>query len=98
MTATEQRTQALTDANVVRGHGASIKRALTDGSMSLSFALHSPHAGSLRVFALLMALPGIGEHRARAVLMSHYIGEGRRVSALTDRQRVLLASDGRLTR
>jgi len=98
MTATEQRAAALTGANVVRSRGASIKRALATGDMSLHMALHSPHAGSLRVFALLMALPGIGEHRARAVLMSHYIGEGRRVSALTDRQRVLLATDGRLTR
>lgn len=96
MTATEQRAAALTAGNLVRCQGASIKRALAGGSISLHDALHHPAAGSLRVSALLCSLRGVGESTATRVITAHRISEGRRVRELTDRQRALLAADGRL--
>jgi hypothetical protein len=89
-----QRLQALERANLVRLARAELKRRIADGDVSAAeVILDSPwEASSWSVGELLVSQRRWGSIRTRKLLMSLQISESRTVSALTVRQRELLAS------
>lgn len=52
-----------------------------------------PHAGSLRVLHMLLAVRGMGMVKTRKILKRHRVHERSVIDDLTDRQRMLLAAD-----
>src|ERR1700737_4537092 len=89
-----QRLQALERANLVRLARAELKRRIADGDVSAAeVILHSPwEASSWSVGELLVSQRRWGTIRTRKLLASLQISETRTVSALTVRQREVLAA------
>jgi hypothetical protein len=90
---TAQRLQALQLANAVyRGHAA-LKRDVKTGTLSVVEALEDPRArGNLSIAKLLRAQVRWGPRRTQRFCNRVGIFEGRRVDALTERQRRLIAT------
>jgi hypothetical protein len=89
-----QRLQALERANLVRLARAELKRRIADGDVSAAeVILDSPwEASSWSVGELLVSQRRWGAIRTRKLLASLQISETRTVSALTVRQREVLAA------
>lgn len=94
---TTQPLEALVVANTRRLAAANIRARVRSGELTLAEAVMHSDAGSMRMAALLTATPGLGPVRARKILGDHFIGEYRRVDTLTERQRVALGADPRLS-
>jgi hypothetical protein len=94
MTPTPQRLQALERANEIRLARAELKRRIAEGEVSVADVLLDPplEAGSWAVGDLLMSQRRWGNSRCRKFLFRHHITETKPVSALTERQRRLLAA------
>jgi hypothetical protein len=90
-----QRLRALERANEVRLARAELKRRIADGDVSAAeVILDSPwEARSWPVGELLVSQRRWGTIRARKLLVTLQINETRPISALTDRQRRLLAAE-----
>ncbi|MFC5370095.1 integration host factor, actinobacterial type [Arcanobacterium bovis] len=86
----EQRKAALEKAAVVRQKRAELKKNLKDGSVKLSDVIKKAKsddiAGKLKVSALLMSMPGIGQAKAKAIMDQIGISESRRVAGLGPHQ------------
>jgi hypothetical protein len=93
MTPTPQRLQALERANEIRLARAELKRRIAEGEVSVADVLLDPpfEAGSWAIGDLLMSQRRWGSSRCRKFLFRHHIMETKPVSALTERQRRLLA-------
>jgi hypothetical protein len=92
----EQRQAALEKAAVARRARAEITTSLKSGTLTLAEvfqqAVDAPDgaAGRLKVFALLRALPGYGQVRAKKLMDDVHIAETRRVRGLGDQQKKAL--------
>ena len=90
----EQRAQALRQAAAVRADRSQAKAELKAGKLSLTALLdraaNEQALASMRVSALLAALPGYGKVRAAALLDELGIASTRRVRGLGARQRAAL--------
>ncbi len=93
MTAEPQRLRALERANEVRLARAELKRRIAEGDISAAeVILTSPEeASSWTVGDLLMSQHRWGNTRCRKFLARNQIGEMKRIGALTERQRRMLA-------
>jgi hypothetical protein len=90
----EQRTAALRRAAAVRAARGQVRAELKSGQLSLTALLDQAadeeSLASMRVSALLAALPGYGRVRAVALLGELGIASSRRVRGLGSRQRAAL--------
>jgi hypothetical protein len=91
----EQRRAALAKAAEARTARAELLRALKAGETKLADVLSKADAGDeivkkTKVLALVKALPGIGDVRARQLIEQAEIAESRRVGGLGQRQREAL--------
>jgi hypothetical protein len=93
MTPTPQRLQALERANEIRLARAELKRRIAEGEVSVADVLLEPpfEANSWAIGDLLMSQRRWGSSRCRKFLFRNHITETKPVSALTERQRRLLA-------
>ncbi len=94
MTPEPQRMRALERANEIRLARAELKRRIADGGISAAdVILAQPlEARSWAVGDLLMSQRRWGYTRSRKFLSQNLISETKQVGALTERQRVMLAS------
>lgn len=72
---------------------AAVKQQLRNEELSFSEALErcgEPAIGKLKVLAALEALPGVGKVKARRMMESIGIAEGRRIQGLGAQQRAAL--------
>jgi hypothetical protein len=88
----EQRLDALRKANRIRTSNATLKRDLKDGRKSVSDALDSETAASMKVFDLVMAVPQVGRIKANETLRRARISPAKTLGGLTARQRRELLS------
>ncbi len=93
----EQRRAALAQAAQARVVRAEARARLKAGTLTLAeflrLAEREPRLGSMRVSALISALPGYGDARTRQLMDQLTIADSRRVRGLGPRQR-----DGLLAR
>jgi hypothetical protein len=84
-----QRREALGRANAIRSARANLKLELRSGARSLGEVLDDPPVWLLTapVHGLLLAIPRIGDFRARRLLTGARIGPTERVVDLGERQR-----------
>lgn len=86
----EQRQAALEKAALVRRERAELKKQLKAGDIKVSDVLargkKDDIAGKLKVSALLMSVPGIGQAKAEAIMAKVGISESRRVAGLGPNQ------------
>ena len=87
----EQQMKALERANVVRFAAADVKRELRDGRLSLGDALWDERAQSIVLRTLLMTRDRVGPMRVDLLLKRLEINGYKRVSALTERQKGVVA-------
>jgi hypothetical protein len=87
----EQQMKALERANVVRFAAADVKRELRDGRLLLGDALWDERAQSIVLRTLLMTRDRVGPMRVDLLLKRLEINGYKRVSALTDRQKGVVA-------
>jgi hypothetical protein len=89
-----ERLRALARANEVRHARAELKRQLASGHLSAAEVLLEPPLAVLSwpVAKLLLSQPRWGQATCHKFLSHNQIGELKRVGALTDRQRRLLAA------
>jgi hypothetical protein len=88
-----QRLQALERANEIRLARAELKRRIARGSISAAEVILEPPcaAHSWAIGELLLSQRRWGSTRCRKFLVRNQISETKRVGALTQRQRTLLA-------
>ena len=86
--------RALARANEIRQERAELKRQLANGRLSVAEVLLEPPLAVLSwpVAQLLLSQPRWGQGKCHKFLSHNQIGELRRVGALTDRQRRVLAA------
>jgi hypothetical protein len=84
----EQRLSALHHANEVRCHRARVKAALARGDADVVplLAGEDPLLSSMRIGELLMAVPGLGQHKVSRALRRAGVAPSRHVGRLTDRE------------
>ena len=87
----EQQMKALKQANLVRFAAADVKRELRDGRLLLGDALWDERAQSIVLRTLLMTRDRVGPMRVDLLLKRLEINGYKRVSALTDRQKGVVA-------
>ena len=87
----EQQMKALERANVVRFAAADVKRELRDGRLLLGDALWDERAQSIVLRTLLMTRDRVGPMRVDLLLKRLEINGYKRVSALTERQKGVIA-------
>ncbi|MBV8956439.1 MAG: hypothetical protein JO153_13245 [Solirubrobacterales bacterium] len=94
MTPEPQRLRALERANAVRLARAELKRRIADGQVGAAEVLLACpwEASSWAVGDLLMSQRRWGQTRCRKFLARNQISEVKRIEALTERQRRLLAA------
>jgi hypothetical protein len=94
MTREPQRLRALERANEVRLARAELKRRIADGNVSAAEVIMSPpwEARSWSVADLLMTQRRWGTTRCRKFLVRNQVSETKPLGALTERQRLLLAT------
>lgn len=85
----EERRAALAKAAEARKIRADIKAAIRTGSMSILEIINSDHPAvkRMRVHSLLIALPGVGDVRAMAIMERCNISHSRRIQGLGIHQR-----------
>ena len=90
----DQRTEALTQANSIRERRASLKRRLKDGDESLATLILDPpdYLYTARIEMLVMTTPGVGKVRSQNLLRNVGIPAKTTIGRLTERQRTMLAS------
>ena len=90
----DQRSQALGQANVIRERRAALKRRLKDGEESLATLILDPpdYLQTARIETLVMTTPGVGKVRSHNLLRDAGIPAKPTVGRLTERQRATLAS------
>ncbi len=88
-----QRMRALAYGNGLRLAAAALKRELKAGNLTVAEALDDERAAIIPIIDVLRSQPGWGKVPARRILSRHQIGEGRRVSELTARQRRVIAAE-----
>jgi hypothetical protein len=95
VTAEPQRLRALERANEVRLARAELKRRIADGDMSAAeVILACPwQASSWSVGELLLSQRRWGNTRCRKFLNRNQINENKAIGTLTERQRLVLASE-----
>lgn len=87
----EQRMGALAKANRHRVYRAELKRNLKAGASVVPVLTDpSPEIETMKVFALLCAVPGYGRVKAARLLNHHRVAQSRTVGGLSDRQRAEL--------
>lgn len=90
----EERDEALAKAARIRRDRAQLKKDVKEGTVKVSEVIAraktDPVAGRLRVRALLMSVPGIGESKAQAIMEQVSIAETRRVAGLGKKQAAAL--------
>lgn len=93
MTRQPQRLRALERANEIRLARAVLKRRIADGELSAAEVILSPPCAALSwaIGDLLMSQRRWGTTRCRKFLLRNQISENKTISALTERQRRLLA-------
>lgn len=93
----QQRADALQKAALARTERAEIKGRLKNGTATLSevvgLAETSEIIARMKVSAVLRALPGVGEVRARQIMQRLGIAESRRVRGLGANQRAALEAE-----
>lgn len=87
----EQQMKALERANVVRFAAADVKRELRDGRLLLGDALWDERAQSIVLRTLLMTRDRVGPMRVDLLLKRLEINGYKRVGALTERQKGVVA-------
>lgn len=87
----EQQMKALERANVVRYAAADVKRELRDGRLLLGDALWDERAQSIVLRTLLMTRDRVGPMRVDLLLKRLEINGYKRVGALTERQKGVVA-------
>jgi hypothetical protein len=92
-TSQPQRLRALERANAVRLARAGLKRRIAEGDASAAEVILAcpPEAESWSVAELLMSQRRWGGTKCRKFLSRHHIVETKKVGALTERQRHMLA-------
>jgi hypothetical protein len=90
----DQRSQALTQANVIRERRASLKRRLKDGDDSLARLILDPpdYLHTAHIETWVMTTPGVGKVRSHNLLRDVGIPAKTTIGRLTERQRTMLAS------
>ena len=90
--ALENRTNALRQANRIRGRRAKLKQDLREGNVRLEqiLATRADYLASAEVFDLLVAVPKIGPVKARRLLNNAHISAGKTAGELSARQRAHL--------
>lgn len=87
---TDERDEGLKKALEVRRMHAAIKNAVRTKQKSFSWALGNPDSATIRVYSLLLSVPGIGKARAEKILNEAGVMKTRRVQGLGCNQRVKL--------
>ncbi|HSS55685.1 MAG TPA: hypothetical protein VLK79_13640 [Gaiellales bacterium] len=90
----DQRTEALGQANAIRERRAALKRRLKDGEESLATLILDPpdYLHTARIEMLVMTTPGVGKVRSQTLLRDAGIPAKTTVGRLTERQRTTLAT------
>ena len=90
----DQRAEALSQANVIRERRAALKRRLKGGEESLATLILDPpdYLRTARIETLVMTTPGVGKVRSQTLLRDAGIPAKTTVGRLTERQRTTLAS------
>ncbi len=90
-----QHMQALEHANRIRLARASLKRAVAAGQVDAAEIVRNPplEVESMSVGELLRSQRRWGRTRARKFLFSMALNENRELGRLTDRQRIVLATE-----
>jgi len=90
----DQRAEALGQANVIRERRAALKRRLKDGQESLATLILDPpdYLRTARIETLVMTTPGVGKVRSQTLLRDAGIPAKTTVGRLTERQRTTLAA------
>ena len=91
MPANKQQAAALNEANRVRFNAADVKREMRDGRLLLGDAVFDERAQSIVLRTLLMTRDRVGPMRVDLLLKRLEINGYKRVSALTERQKGLVA-------
>jgi hypothetical protein len=94
---TEQRMEALRNANRVRTSRSHLKRDLKAGRVQVAQLILDPpeYLLTAKVFDLLLAVPKYGRVRVNKLLVSRAISHSKTVGGLSERQRgVLVAALG----
>ena len=90
----EDRARALESAKLSRTKRAAVLRRVSSGELTvadvLAMAAEDDCLSRIKVSALLRALPGYGEVRARRVMTELHIAESRRISGIGSKQRAAL--------
>jgi len=90
----DQRTEALSQANAIRERRAALKRRLKDGEESLAPLILDPpdYLHTARIDTLVMTTPSVGKVRSQTLLRDAGIPAKTTVGRLTERQRTTLAA------
>jgi len=90
----DQRAEALGQANAIRERRAALKRRLKDGEESLAPLILDPpdYLYTARIEMLVMTTPGVGKVRSQTLLRDAGIPAKTTVGRLTERQRTTLAA------
>lgn len=83
----EKRMEGLNAAIEQRRVNAAIKNAVRSKSHTFSWALNNEEAGPIRVYQLIMSVPGVGKVRAERIMAECGISKNRRVRGLGVNQR-----------
>jgi hypothetical protein len=90
--ATEQRTQALKEANRIRTYRSGVKQQVRSRHLSPAAVLFDPDCATMLVIDLLVALPRVGRVRANQIMRRVGVSPSRSLADLTGRQRAELES------
>jgi hypothetical protein len=91
--ALDQRLSALARAHQARSLRAALKTRIHAEPRRILAVIENPpaYAASMRVEALLLALPAVGEAKLRRITTAAIVAPHTRLSALTERQRSALS-------
>lgn len=83
---TDERDEGLKKALEVRRMNAAIKNAIRTKQHDIEWALNNPDAQGIRVYQLIMSIPGIGKAKADKIMAQAGIQKNRRVRGLGRKQ------------
>ena len=83
---TDERDEGLKKALEVRRMNAAIKNAIRTKQHDIEWALNNPDAHGIRVYQLIMSVPGIGKAKADKIMAQAGIQKNRRVRGLGRKQ------------
>ena len=87
MTPSEQRTQALANANRIRTTRARLKAQVAAGTLDWTSLLDHPDAATMRLSELLRTIPKVGTAKTARILRSADVNASSTPAVLTARQR-----------